>query len=118
MSQYAPRIYTMKIPTDKIRELIGPGGKVIRGIIEQTGVKIDVDDDGTVNIFAADERSGANAPSRWSAISRPSPRSGKTYLGKVVRIVGFRRVCRDLPGHRRPAAYQRDLGEPHQERAR
>ena len=54
MSQYAPRIYTMKIPTDKIRDVIGPGGKVIRGIIEQTGVKIDVEDDGTVNIFASD----------------------------------------------------------------
>src|SRR5271155_1992676 len=54
MSQYAPRIYTIMIPTDKIRELIGPGGKMIRSIVEETGVKIDVSDDGTVNIFAAD----------------------------------------------------------------
>ncbi len=51
---YAPRIYTTKIPTDKIRKLIGPGGKVIKGIIEQTGVKIDVSDDATVKIFASD----------------------------------------------------------------
>lgn len=51
---YAPRIYTTKIPTDKIRKLIGPGGKVIKGIIEQTGVKIDVSDDATVNIFASE----------------------------------------------------------------
>ena len=53
LSQYAPRIYTTQIPTDKIRELIGPGGKVIKGIIEATGVKIDVTDDGMVNIFAS-----------------------------------------------------------------
>ena len=50
MSQYAPRIYTLHIPTDKIRDVIGPGGKVIRGIIEQTGVKIDVEDDGTIHV--------------------------------------------------------------------
>ncbi|HJY08104.1 MAG TPA: polyribonucleotide nucleotidyltransferase, partial [Bryobacteraceae bacterium] len=61
LSQYAPRIYTTKIPTDKIRELIGPGGKIIKGIVEQTGVKIDVDDDGTVNIFASDGDSARRA---------------------------------------------------------
>src|SRR5262249_48384267 len=55
ISQSAPRIYTLKIPTDKIRDVIGPGGKVIRGIIEQTGVKIDVEDDGTVHVASSDE---------------------------------------------------------------
>ncbi len=54
MSPYAPRIYTVKIPQDKIRDVIGPGGKVIRGIIEQTGVKIDVEDDGTVHVASND----------------------------------------------------------------
>src|SRR5947208_8784203 len=54
ISPYAPRIYSMKIPTDKIRDVIGPGGKMIRSIIEQTGVKIDVSDDGRVNIASSD----------------------------------------------------------------
>ena len=54
MSPFAPRIYTMKIPVDKIREVIGPGGKVIRGIVEQTGCKIDVEDDGSVKIYSSD----------------------------------------------------------------
>src|SRR5207245_1816338 len=54
MSLYAPRIYTLTIPTDKSRELIGPVGKMIRSIVDETGVKIDVEDDGTVNIFASD----------------------------------------------------------------
>src|SRR5579871_888651 len=58
MSQYAPRIYTLTIPTDKIRDLIGPGGKMIRSIVDETGVKIDVQDDGTVNIYAADGKIG------------------------------------------------------------
>ncbi|MGA2774142.1 MAG: polyribonucleotide nucleotidyltransferase, partial [Bryobacteraceae bacterium] len=61
ISPYAPRIYTLHIPTDKIRDVIGPGGKVIRGIIEQTGVKIDVEDDGTVHVASADEASANKA---------------------------------------------------------
>ncbi|MGC4054759.1 MAG: KH domain-containing protein [Paludibaculum sp.] len=73
---YAPRIYTVNVPTDKIREIIGPGGKVIRGIIDATGVKIDVHDDGTVNIFASDGDS-AKPPSRWSPTSPPWPRSAR-----------------------------------------
>ena len=55
MSAYAPRIITIKIPVDKIRDVIGPGGKMIRSIIEKTGVKIDVEDDGQVNVASADE---------------------------------------------------------------
>src|ERR1700722_10079129 len=61
ISQYAPRIYTLHIPTDKIRDVIGPGGKVIRGIIEQTGVKIDVEDDGTIHVASADEAAANKA---------------------------------------------------------
>jgi polyribonucleotide nucleotidyltransferase len=88
MSPYAPRIYSLTIPTDKIREVIGPGGKVIRGIIEATGVKIDVHDDGTVNIFADRRRLGQAAIQMVTDITATAE-VGKTYLGKVVRIADF-----------------------------
>ncbi|MGA8026419.1 MAG: polyribonucleotide nucleotidyltransferase [Bryobacteraceae bacterium] len=97
LSQYAPRIYTTKIPTDKIRELIGPGGKVIKGIIEQTGVKIDVTDDGTVNIFASDGVSAQRALQMVSDIAAVAE-IGKTYLGKVVRIADFGAFVEIFPG--------------------
>jgi polyribonucleotide nucleotidyltransferase len=97
LSQYAPRIYTTKIPTDKIRELIGPGGKVIKGIIDQTGVKIDVSDDGTVNIFASDGTSAARALQMVSDIAAVAE-VGKTYLGKVVRIADFGAFVEIFPG--------------------
>jgi polyribonucleotide nucleotidyltransferase len=97
MSQYAPRIYTMTIPTDKIRELIGPGGKMIRSIVDETGVKIDVEDDGTVNIFAADRESAQKAMQRVSDIAAVAE-VGKTYLGKVVRLVEFGAFVEIFPG--------------------
>ncbi|MBV9759815.1 MAG: polyribonucleotide nucleotidyltransferase [Acidobacteriaceae bacterium] len=97
LSQHAPRIYTTKIPTDKIRELIGPGGKVIRGIIDQTGVKIDVTDDGTVNIFASDGNSANRALQMVSDIAAVAE-VGKTYLGKVVRIADFGAFVEIFPG--------------------
>ncbi len=97
MSPYAPRIYTLKIPTDKIRELIGPGGKVIRGIIEQTGVKIDVEDDGTVNIFSNDGASADKAIQMVTDIAAVAE-VGKTYLGKVVRLVEFGAFVEIFPG--------------------
>jgi polyribonucleotide nucleotidyltransferase len=97
MSPYAPRIYTLMIPTDKIRELIGPGGKVIRGIIEQTGVKIDVEDDGSVNIFASDGESAKKAIQMVTDIAAVAE-VGKTYLGKVVRIVEFGAFVEIFPG--------------------
>jgi polyribonucleotide nucleotidyltransferase len=97
LSQYAPRIYTTKIPTDKIRELIGPGGKVIKGIIDQTGVKIDVSDDGTVNIFASDGESATRALQMVSDIAAVAE-VGKTYLGKVVRIADFGAFVEIFPG--------------------
>jgi polyribonucleotide nucleotidyltransferase len=97
MSQYAPRIYTLMIPTDKIRELIGPGGKMIRSIVDETGVKIDVEDDGTVNIFAADGESAKLAIQRVTDIAAVAE-PGKTYLGKVVRIVEFGAFVEIFPG--------------------
>jgi polyribonucleotide nucleotidyltransferase len=97
LSRYAPRIYTMTIPTDKIRELIGPGGKVIRNIVDVTGVKIDVDDDGTVNIFASDEASANRAIQMVGDIAAVAE-VGKTYLGKVVRIVDFGAFVEIFPG--------------------
>src|SRR5205085_8176758 len=97
MSQYAPRIYTLHIPTDKIRELIGPGGKMIRSIVDETGVKIDVDDDGTVNIFAADGVSAQKAIQRVQDIAAVAE-VGKTYLGKVVRLAEFGAFVEIFPG--------------------
>jgi len=97
MSQYAPRIYTLTIPTDKIRDLIGPGGKMIRSIVDETGVKIDVEDDGTVNIFAADGESAKAAIQRVTDIAAVAE-PGKTYLGKVVRIVEFGAFVEIFPG--------------------
>src|SRR6185437_6187100 len=97
LSQYAPRIYTTKIPTDKIRELIGPGGKVIKGIIDQTGVKIDVSDDGTVNIFASNGTAANRAMQMVSDIAAVAE-VGKTYLGKVVRIADFGAFVEIFPG--------------------
>jgi polyribonucleotide nucleotidyltransferase len=97
MSQYAPRIYTMNIPQDKIREVIGPGGKVIRGIIEQTGVKIDVEDDGTIHIASSDETSAKKAIQIIGEITAVAE-IGKTYLGKVVRLVDFGAFVEIFPG--------------------
>jgi polyribonucleotide nucleotidyltransferase len=97
LSPYAPRIYTLTIPQDKIREVIGPGGKVIRGIIDQTGVKIDVEDDGTVHIFSADEAAANKALQMVSDIAAVAE-VGKTYLGKVVRLVEFGAFVEIFPG--------------------
>jgi polyribonucleotide nucleotidyltransferase len=97
LSPYAPRIYTTTIPVDKIRELIGPGGKVIRGIIDATGVKIDVNDDGIVNIFATDGISAERALQMVADIAAVAE-VGKTYLGKVVRLVEFGAFVEIFPG--------------------
>ena len=97
MSHYAPRIYTLTIPTDKIRELIGPGGKMIRSIVDETGVKIDVDDDGTVNIYASDGESAKKAIQRVTDIAAVAE-VGKTYLGKVVRLADFGAFVEIFPG--------------------
>jgi len=97
ISPYAPRIYSMKIPTDKIRDVIGPGGKMIRSIIEQTGVKIDVSDDGRVNIASSDGPSANKAIEIISNLTA-TPEIGKTYRGKVVRIADFGAFVELFPG--------------------
>jgi polyribonucleotide nucleotidyltransferase len=97
ISDHAPRIYTTTIPTDKIRELIGPGGKVIRGIVDATGVKIDVNDDGIVNVFASDGERARQALAMIADIMAVAE-VGKTYLGKVVRIAEFGAFVEIFPG--------------------
>jgi polyribonucleotide nucleotidyltransferase len=97
MSPYAPRIYTTRIPVDKIRDVIGPGGKIIRGIVEQTGVKIDVEDDGTIHVASADPVA-ANKALQIIADLTATAEVGKTYLGKVVRIVDFGAFVEIFPG--------------------
>jgi polyribonucleotide nucleotidyltransferase len=97
VSAYAPRIYTLQIPVDKIRDVIGPGGKMIRSIIEQTGVKIDVEDSGKVNVASNDEVS-ANKALQIIKDLTASAEVGKTYLGKVSRLADFGAFVEILPG--------------------
>ena len=97
MSAYAPRIETIHIHPDKIRDIIGPGGKVIRGIVEETGCKIDVEDDGTVNVASADGEALAKALSIIEGITA-SPEVGRIYDGKVRKIMDFGAFVEILPG--------------------
>ncbi len=97
ISEFAPRIYTLQINRAKIGELIGPGGKVIRGIIEQTGVKIDVEDDGKVNVAATDETAASKALKMIKDLLAEAE-LGKTYLGKVVRLADFGAFVEIFPG--------------------
>jgi polyribonucleotide nucleotidyltransferase len=97
MSQYAPRLFQLTIPTDKIRDLIGPGGKKIRSIIEATGVKIDVMDDGKVHVFASDGESAESALRMIRDVTATAE-IGKTYLGKVVRLADFGAFVEIFPG--------------------
>jgi polyribonucleotide nucleotidyltransferase len=97
MSAYAPRIVTIKIPVDKIRDVIGPGGKMIRSIIEKTGVKIDVEDDGHVNVASADEAAAAKAIGMIQELTATAELN-KTYLGKVQRITDFGAFIEIMPG--------------------
>ena len=97
ISTHAPRIVTIQIPVDKIRDVIGPGGKTIRSIIDRTGVKIDVEDDGRVNVASADETSAQKAITIIEELTA-SPELNKTYLGKVQRITDFGAFVEILPG--------------------
>jgi len=97
MSMFAPRIVTIRIPVDKIRDVIGPGGKMIRSIIERTGVKIDVEDDGRVNVASADGDSAARAISIIQELTA-TPELNKTYVGKVQRITDFGAFVEIMPG--------------------
>jgi polyribonucleotide nucleotidyltransferase len=97
ISSFAPRFYTVQIPTDKIRDLIGPGGKMIRSIVEQTGVKIDVEDSGMVKVASSDEAAAAKALQLIGDITATAE-VGKTYLGKVSRLADFGAFVEILPG--------------------
>jgi len=97
ISAYAPRIVTIRIPVDRIRDVIGPGGKTIRSIIERTGVKIDVEDDGRVNVASVDETSAKQAITMIEELTA-TPELNKTYLGKVNRITDFGAFVEILPG--------------------
>ena len=97
VSSFAPRIYTLQIPVDKIRDVIGPGGKMIRSIIEQTGVKIDVEDSGKVNVASNDEAS-ANKALQIIRDLTATAEVGKTYLGTVTRLADFGAFVEIIPG--------------------
>ncbi len=97
MSPYAPRIITMQVPTDKIRIVIGPGGKTINKIIEETGVKIDINDEGQVFVASPDMES-ANAAVEMINLITAEPEVGKKYSGPVKRIMKFGAFIEILPG--------------------
>ncbi|HEY8515657.1 MAG TPA: polyribonucleotide nucleotidyltransferase [Candidatus Binatia bacterium] len=97
LSPYAPRITTIKIRTDKIRDVIGPGGKVIRALVEETGCQIDIEDDGTVQIASSDGASMQKAIDRILAITAEAE-VGKIYNGKVRKIVDFGAFVEIMPG--------------------
>jgi polyribonucleotide nucleotidyltransferase len=97
LSMHAPRILTIRINPDKIREVIGPGGKVIRGIIERTGANIDIEDDGRINIASADEKAAQAAIEMIRGITAEAE-VGKIYRGKVKKITDFGAFVEILPG--------------------
>jgi polyribonucleotide nucleotidyltransferase len=96
LSQYAPRIISLKVPRDKIGDIIGPGGKVIRSIIEETGAKIDVEDDGTVVIASVGQEGGERAFEIIQKIIE-EPEVGKLYHGKVKNVQAFGAFIEILP---------------------
>ncbi|HKJ88783.1 MAG TPA: S1 RNA-binding domain-containing protein, partial [Gammaproteobacteria bacterium] len=97
LSQYAPRMITMKVKPEKIREIIGPGGKNIRSLTEETGTNIDLEDDGTVYISSTDAAGAEEAKRRIEKIVE-EVEEGKIYEGKVVRITDFGAFVNLLPG--------------------
>ena len=97
LSRYAPRIITMEIPVDKIRDVIGPGGKIIRDIIAKTGVEIDIEDDGRVYIASTDGEGGEKAQQLIERYVK-DVEVGETYLGVVKRIMNFGAFVEILPG--------------------
>ncbi len=88
LGEYAPRIETFKIATDKIREVIGTGGKVIREIVEKTGAKVNIEDDGTVKVASADGES-IKAAIKWIKSIASDPELGAIYEGTVVKVMEF-----------------------------
>jgi len=97
MSPYAPRVMVIQINKEKIRDIIGPGGKVIRGIVEQTGVKIDVEDDGSVHLYSSDEAGLKKARAMIEGIVEEAI-EGRVYRGKVRKIMDFGAFVEIIPG--------------------
>lgn len=97
LSVYAPRIITFKVKQDKIGEIIGPGGKMIRSIIEQTGAEINIEDDGSVFISSKDSKAGELAQELIMKLTE-EPEVGKCYLGKVRRVTAFGAFVEIIPG--------------------
>ena len=97
LSKHAPRIITMKVPTDKIRDIIGPGGKVIRGIIDRCGVSVDIDDSGLVSIASSDQAAADKAIEYIENLIQEA-KIGTIYLGKVKKIVDFGAFVEIFPG--------------------
>jgi polyribonucleotide nucleotidyltransferase len=97
LNKYAPRIFTLKVKPDKIRDIIGPGGKTIRGITSQTGVAIDVEDDGTVHIASPDGLLAQKAIDIIKGLTA-EPEVGEFYLGVVRRLADFGAFVEILPG--------------------
>jgi polyribonucleotide nucleotidyltransferase len=97
LNPFAPRIISMKISQDKIKDVIGSGGKVIRSIVEQTGAKIDIEDDGTINIASADEAAANKAKEIIKGIVQEAE-VGKLYMGKVRKIMDFGAFVEIFPG--------------------
>ena len=97
LSAYAPRIIILKVKPDKIGEIIGPGGKIIRGIIEQSGAKIDIEDDGSIFIASVDQKAGELAQELILKLTE-EPEIGKEYMGKVKRVMPFGAFVEILPG--------------------
>ena len=112
---YAPRILTIRVPVDKIRDIIGPGGKMIRSIVERTGCKIDVEDDGSVAIASTDEAAARKAIADHRGAHR-HPGAGQDLPGQGRARRRLRRLRRDPARHRRPAAHLRDGAPPRQRR--
>src|SRR5436305_2627909 len=88
LGEFAPRIETLKIPTDKIREVIGTGGKVIREIVEKTGAKVNIEDDGTVKV-ASNDGEAMKAAINWIKSIAADPEVGQIYEGTVVKVMDF-----------------------------
>jgi len=97
LSQFAPRIFQIKIKPDKVRELIGPGGKVVKKIIAETGVKVDIQDDGMVSIVSPDVTS-AEAAKQMIRTVTAEPEIGAIYLGTVKKIMDFGAFIEIKPG--------------------
>jgi polyribonucleotide nucleotidyltransferase len=97
LSRYAPRLYTMQIPKDKIRDVIGPGGKTIRSITEETGCQIEIEDDGTVIIASPDEMAAKRAIEIIERLTE-TPEVGKVYTGPVRRVEAYGAFVELMPG--------------------